>query len=52
MHRWSLTVDQAERGHAHRLRRRLPRLAADGKESGLMRVMGWRSPQMLRGYGE
>jgi integrase/recombinase XerC len=26
-------------------------LAADGSESDLMRVMGWRSPQMLRRYG-
>lgn len=26
-------------------------LAADGSESDLMRLMGWRSPQMLRRYG-
>ena len=26
-------------------------LAADGNESDLMRLMGWRSPQMLRRYG-
>ncbi len=39
--------------HAHQFRHTAAHawLAADGSESDLMRVMGWRSPQMLRRYG-
>lgn len=39
--------------HPHQLRHTAAHawLAADGSESDLMRVMGWRSPQMLRRYG-
>ena len=39
--------------HAHQFRPTAAHaeLAADGSESDLMRVMGWRSPQMLRRYG-
>lgn len=39
--------------HAHQFRHTAAHawLAAEGSESDLMRVMGWRSPQMLRRYG-
>lgn len=40
--------------HAHQFRHTAAHewLAAEGGESDLMRIMGWRSPQMLRRYGE
>lgn len=39
--------------HAHQFRHTTAHewLANDGSESDLMRLMGWRSPQMLRRYG-
>ena len=39
--------------HAHQFRHTAAHewLAAGGAESDLMRIMGWRSPQMLRRYG-
>jgi integrase/recombinase XerC len=39
--------------HAHQFRHTAAHewLANDGSETDLMRLMGWRSPQMLRRYG-
>jgi integrase/recombinase XerC len=39
--------------HAHQFRHSFAHewLAADGGETDLMRIMGWKSPQMLRRYG-
>jgi site-specific recombinase XerD len=39
--------------HAHQFRHTFAHewLAADGGETDLMRIMGWKSPQMLRRYG-
>src|SRR3712207_5754082 len=39
--------------HAHQFRHTAAHewLAADGSETDLMRLMGWKSPQMLRRYG-
>jgi integrase len=39
--------------HAHQFRHTAAHewLAANGSETDLMRLMGWKSPQMLRRYG-